>query len=51
MWLMKSQKASKTVEELRKDAADAKMEANQARAYAEDMRRSYKSCLSGSKSQ
>jgi hypothetical protein len=46
--LIKSQMASKSAEESRKVAADAKMEADQARAYADSMRQSYKSCLSES---
>ena len=45
--VMESQMASKSAEESRKVAADAKMEADQARAYADSMRQSYKSCLSG----
>jgi hypothetical protein len=45
--LMKSQMASKSAEESRKVAADAKMEADQARAYADSMRQSYKRCPSG----
>ena len=49
--LMKSQTASKSAEESQKVAADAKMEADQARAYADSMRQSYKSCLSGMESQ
>jgi hypothetical protein len=49
--LMKSQMASKSAEESRKVAADAKMKADQARAYADSMRQSYKSCLSGMESQ
>jgi hypothetical protein len=49
--LMKSQTASKSAEESQKVAADAKMEADQARAYADSMRQSYKSCLSGMGSQ
>jgi hypothetical protein len=49
--LIKSQMASKSAESSQKVAADAKMEADQARAYADNMRQSYKSCLSGMKSQ
>jgi hypothetical protein len=49
--LMKSQMASKSAEESRKVAANSKMEADQARAYADSMRQSYKSCLSGMESQ
>jgi hypothetical protein len=49
--LMKSQMAAKSAEESRKAAADAKMEADQARAYADRMRQSYTSCLSGNESQ
>jgi hypothetical protein len=43
----KSEMASKSAEESQKAAADAKMEADQAHAYADNMRQSYKSCLSG----
>jgi len=49
--LMKSQMASKSAEESRKLAADAKMESDQARANADNIRQSYKSCLGGVESQ
>jgi hypothetical protein len=49
--LMKSQVASKSAEDSRKVAADVKMEADKARAYADSMRQSYRSCLSGLGSQ
>jgi hypothetical protein len=45
--LVKSQAASKSAEESKKAAADAKKEADQARAYANGMRQSFNSCLSG----
>jgi hypothetical protein len=48
--LIKLQVASKSAEESQKVAADAKMEADQARAYADSTRQSYKSCLSGMES-
>jgi hypothetical protein len=50
LW-MKTQMASKSAEESQKVAADAKMESDQARAYADSMRQSYKSCRSGMESQ
>jgi hypothetical protein len=45
--MMKSQRASISAEESRKVAANARIEADRARAYADSMRQSYKSCLSG----
>lgn len=44
---LKSQTASKSADESQKAAADAKMAADQARAFAESMWQSYKSCLQG----
>jgi hypothetical protein len=49
--LMKSHVASKSAEESQRVAADAKMKAAQARADADSVRQSYKSCLSGMESQ
>jgi hypothetical protein len=49
--LMKSQMASKSAEESQKVAADAKMEADQARAYSDSVRQSFTRCLSGMESQ
>jgi hypothetical protein len=49
--MMKSQMAFKSAEGSQKVAADAKMEADRARAYADSMRQSYKSCLCGMESQ
>jgi hypothetical protein len=40
-----------SAEEARRFAANAKIEADQARTYADTMRQSYQSCLSGMKSQ
>lgn len=49
--LVKSHMAFKTAEEAQKVAADAKSEADQARAYADSVRQSYKGCLNGKESQ
>jgi hypothetical protein len=49
--LLKSHIAIQAAEEAQKVAADAKSEADQARAYADSVRQSYKSCLSGKESQ
>jgi hypothetical protein len=45
--LVKSRAASKSAEESQKASAEAKIEADQSRAYASSMRQSFNSCLSG----
>jgi hypothetical protein len=49
--MVKTRQASDSAEGAQRIAADAQMEAERARAYADSVRQSYKSCLTGKESQ